>query len=194
MFQWWRCGWPVSGPGGCRGARPRCSAPGRGPGRRWGRSGTPGQLLLVTRPQYSPLIGWCLNTDFWLVQAGSGSGWEVLRRASQGTQLTISIFGNKNKHRMKSFSEGEEVKIPGNGEETRETWQGYEAHLHGSLVQVEGKTKHNIIKITSLKPPIGRRSSAPGGCSSPWTATTCGRPRRRWSWTPSPRWQGAGPH
>ena len=47
---------------------------------------------------------------------------------------------------MKSFSEGEEVKIPGNGQETRETWQGHEAHLHGSLVQVKGNTKQNIIK------------------------------------------------
>ena len=55
---------------------------------------------------------------------------------------------------MKSLSEGEEVQIPGNGQETRETRQGHEAHLHGSLVQVEGKTKQNIIKITSLTPPI----------------------------------------
>ena len=80
---------------------------------------------------------------------------------------------------MKSISEREEVQIPGNGQETRETWQGHEAHLHGSLVQVKGNTKQNIKKSTSLKPPIGRRSSAPGGCSSPWTATTCVRPRRR---------------
>ena len=57
-------------------------------------------------------------------------------------------------NRMISFSEREEVKIPGNGQETRETWQGHEAHLHGSLVQVKGKTKRNIMKSISLKPPI----------------------------------------